>query len=248
MPEEQIRQAACQRLLRAVHDEYKVGKLRKRGVTPACEGDDPLPVLLGVAHVVEDGLRLAALADGEHDRALVRIRALLRLLKEHVVVKMHVAEGHKAADRHALDNICPDNVGKALAGREDFSPPALVQQRAEAADKISGIVVDQAPQRLLRRLFGGGELAAEMVVELAIAVEAQPLAHLHDARRGQIVLRRDLLDAHALLPALYVRRDAGDHLALVLRQQIRQQKIIVAHTYPSIGSILPDSTFYIIIK
>jgi len=42
--------------------------------------------------------------------------------------------------------------------------------------------------------------------------------------------RRDLLDAYALLAALNVRRDAGDHLALVLRQQICQKKIIVAHT------------------
>lgn len=73
-------------------------------------------------------------------------------------------------------------------------------------------------------------MTAEMVVEFAVAVEAQPLAHLYDARRGQIVFRRDLLDAYALLAALNVRRDAGDHLALVLRQQICQKKIIVAHT------------------
>ena len=229
MPEKQIRQTARQRLLRAVDDEDKVGKLRERRVAPARKGDDLLSVLPGVAHVVEDRLGLAALADGEHNCALVRVRALMCLLKDHVVVKMHVAEGHKAADRHALDDIGPDDVGKALAGRKDLPAPALVQQRAEAADEVRGIVVDQAQERLLRRLFGGGELAAEMVVELAVAIEAQPLAHLHDARRGQIVLRSDLLDAHALLAALDVRRDAGDHLPLILRQQIRQQKIIVAH-------------------
>ena len=175
--------------------------------------------------VVVSGLVVGAVNFG----VLVCVRALMRFLKEHVVVKMHVAESHKAADRHALDDIGPDDVGKALAGRKDLPAPALVQQRAEAADEVRGIVVDQAPERLLRRLFGGGELAAEMVVELAVAIEAQPLAHLHDARRGQIVLRSDLLDAHALLAALDVRRDAGDHLPLILRQQIRQQKIIVAH-------------------
>ena len=133
------------------------------------------------------------------------------------------------ADFDFLDEIQLE-IGKALAGRKDLPAPALVQQRAEATDEIPGIVVDQAPERLLRRLFGGGELAAEMVVELAVAIEAQPLAQLHDARRGQIVLRSDLLDAHALLAALDVRRDAGDHLALVLRQQICQKKIIVDHT------------------
>ena len=183
-----------------------------------------------MAYVIEHRFGFSALADGEHDCALVCVRALMRFLKEHVVVKMHVAESHKAADRHALDDIGSDDVGKALAGRKDFSPPALVQQRAEATDEIPGIVVDQAPQCLLRRLFRGGELTAEMVVEFAVAVEAQPLAHLYDARRGQIVFRRDLLDAYALLAALNVRRDAGDHLALVLRQQICQKKIIVAHT------------------
>ena len=187
-------------------------------------------MLFGMAYVIEHRFGFSALADGEHDCALVCVRALMRFLKEHVVVKMHVAESHKAADRHALDDIGSDDVGKAFACRKDFSPPALVQQRAEATDEIPGIVVDQAPQCLLRRLFRGGELTAEMVVEFAVAVEAQPLAHLYDARRGQIVFRRDLLDAYALLAALNVRRDAGDHLALVLRQQICQKKIIVAHT------------------
>ena len=216
MPEKQIRQTARQRLLRAVDDEDKVGKLRERRVAPARKGDDLLSVLPGVAHVVEDRLSLAALADGEHNCALVCVRALMRLLKDHVVVKMHVAEGHKAADRHALDDIGPDDVGKALAGRKDLPAPALVQQRAEAADEVRGIVVDQAPERLLRRLFGGGELAAEMVIELAVAVEAKTFAHFDDACRGEIVLGGYLLNAGALFAALNMRGDAGDHLAFVL--------------------------------
>ena len=95
-----------------------------------------LPVLLRVPHVVQNRLRFAALADGKHDIVFVRVRALLRLLKDHVVVKMHVAEGHKAADRHALDDIRADNIGKALAGCKEFAFPARAQQLAEAADKL----------------------------------------------------------------------------------------------------------------
>ena len=83
MTEEGVGKAARQRLLRAVDDEDKVGKLRELGVAPSGKGHDLMPVLLCVAHVVEDRLRLAALADGEHDRRLVIHRAAVRLLKEH---------------------------------------------------------------------------------------------------------------------------------------------------------------------
>ena len=74
-----------------------------------------------------------------------------------------------------------------------------------------------------------GELAAEVVVQLAVSVKAKPLAHLDDGGGGEKVLVGDLLDTHALLAALDMCRDAGDHLPLILRQQIRQQKIIVPH-------------------
>ena len=62
-----------------------------------------------------------------------------------------------------------------------------------------------------------------MVIELAVAVKAQPLAHFDDAGRGQKVFICDLLDAHALLAPFDVRGNTGDHLALILREQIRQQ-------------------------
>ena len=67
VPEEGIRQAAGERLLCPVEHEYKVGKLRELGVAAPGKGYDLMSVLLCVAHVVEDRLRLAALADGEHD-------------------------------------------------------------------------------------------------------------------------------------------------------------------------------------
>ena len=49
---------------------------------------------------------------------------------------MDVAEGHEAADGHALDDIRADDVGKTLAGCKDFALPACAQQLAEAADKL----------------------------------------------------------------------------------------------------------------
>ena len=88
-----------------------------------------------------------------------------------------------------------------------------------------------------------GELAAEVVVQLAISVEAQPLAHLHDRGGGEKVLVGDLLDTHALLAALDMCRDAGDHPFLVLRKQICQQKIAVAH---SLSLLAIHDIFFII--
>ena len=52
MPEKRVWKAARQRLLRSVDDKDKIGELRERGVDAACEGDDLLPVLLCVPHVV----------------------------------------------------------------------------------------------------------------------------------------------------------------------------------------------------
>ena len=52
MPEKRIRKTARQRLLRSVDDKDKIGELRERLIAPAREGDDLLPVLLCVPHVV----------------------------------------------------------------------------------------------------------------------------------------------------------------------------------------------------
>ena len=229
VPEEGIRQAASERLLCPVEHKYKVRELCQSRIAPSGKGHDLMPVLLCVAHVVEDRLRLAALADGEHDRRLVIHRAAVRLLKEHIIVEMHIVERHKAADRQALRDIGPHNVGKALAGREHLSVAALPEQRAEALDQRIVVIVDQALEVFRLSVPRRGKLAAEVVIELAVAVKAQPLAHFDDAGRGQKVFICDLLDAHALLAPFDVRGNTGDHLALILREQIRQQKIIVSH-------------------
>lgn len=216
VPEEGIRQAASERLLCPVEHKYKVRELCQSRIAPSGKGHDLMPVLLCVAHVVEDRLRLAALADGEHDRRLVIHRAAVRLLKEHIIVEMHIVERHKAADRQALRDIGPHNVGKALAGREHLSVAALPKQRAEALDQRIVVIVDQALEVFRLSVPRRGKLAAEVVIELAVAVKAQPLAHFDDAGRGQEVFICDLLDAHALLPPLNMRGDAGDHLTFIL--------------------------------
>ena len=95
--------------------------------------------------------------------------------------------------------------------------------------------------RLLRvYLTVGIKLTAEVVVQLTVSVKTQPLAHFDDGGGGEKVLAGDLLDAHALLTPLDMRGNAGDHLFLVLRKQVRQQKIAVAHTMHPPHHILYD--------
>ena len=55
MAEEGVGQAARQRLLGAVHHEHDVRHPGQGGVAPLGEGDDPVAVLAGVAHVVQPG-------------------------------------------------------------------------------------------------------------------------------------------------------------------------------------------------
>ena len=89
-----------------------------------------------MAHVVQYGRRLSALADGEHYRRCIRaVRQVMGVAEQHIVVEVHIIEYHKAADGHALDDIRADDVGKALAGCKDFALPACAQQLAEAADQ-----------------------------------------------------------------------------------------------------------------
>ena len=130
-----------------------------------------------------------------------------------------------------MGDIGAHNVGKSLAGGEQLGPARLVQQAAEPVQQLVGIIVDQALDILRAAVLAVGvELAAEVVVQLAVSVKAQPLAHLDDGGGGEKVLVGDLLDTHALLAALDMCRDAGDHPFLVLRKQICQQKIAVAHS------------------
>ena len=144
------------------------------------------------------------------------------LLKEHVVVEMHVVIGPEAADGEPLGDVGPHDVGKALAGGKHLPVPGLPQKGPEPGREVRGVVVDEPLQVLRLPAAGGRHLATQVVVELAVAVKAQALAHLHDAGGGEEVLARDLLDAHPFLPPLNVGGDAGDDLALILRQQVRQ--------------------------
>ena len=204
-----------------------------------------MAVLPGVTHVVQHRLRLAALADGEHHRrGLRRVGQVVRVAEQHIVIEMDVVEHHKAADGQPLGDIGAHNVGKALAGGEQLGPARLVQQAAEPVQQLVGIIVDQALDILRAAVLAVGvELAAEVVVQLAVSVKAQPLAHLDDGGGGEKVLVGDLLDTHALLAALDMCRDAGDHPFLVLRKQICQQKIAVAH---SLSLLAIHDIFFII--
>ena len=233
MAEERVGQASCQCLLRAVHHEYDVRHLGQCRVAPLGEGDDLMAVLTGMAHVVQHGCRLSALADGKHHRGriVLPVRQVMGVAEQHIVVEMHVIEHHKAADGQPLCDIGADDVGKALAGGEQLSGAGVIQKTAEAGDKLIGVVVDQAFQAFrAAALAVGVKLAAEVVVQLAVPVKAQPLAHFDDGGGGEKVLTGDLLDAHALFAPLNMGGDAGDHLFLILGKQICQQKIAVAHS------------------
>lgn len=245
MAEKAVGQAAGQRLPRAVHHKHDVRHLRQGRVAPLGERDDLVAVLPGVTHVVQHRLRLAALADGEHHRrGLRRVGQVVRVAEQHIVIEMDVVEHHKAADGQPLGDIGAHNVGKALAGGEQLGPARLVQQAAEPVQQLVGIIVDQALDILRAAVLAVGvELAAEVVVQLAVSVKAQPLAHLDDGGGGEKVLVGDLLDTHALLAALDMCRDAGDHPFLVLRKQICQQKIAVAH---SLSLLAIHDIFFII--
>lgn len=232
MAEEGVGQAARQRLLGAVHHEHNIRHLGQRGVAPLGEGDDLMAVLAGVAHVVQYGRRLSALADGEHYRRCVRaVRQVMGVAEQHIVVEVHIIEYHKAADGQPLGNIGAHDVGEPLAGGEQLGRAGTVQKLTEAGDELVRVIVDQAFQAFRAAApTVRGELAAEVVVQLTVSVEAQPLAHLHDRGGGEKVLVGDLLDAHPLFTPLDMGGDAGDHLFFILRKQICQQKIAVAHS------------------
>ena len=84
-----------------------------------------MPMLFGMAHIVEHRLRFPTLADSKHDSRLVAHCAVAGLLKNHIVIKVHIVKRLKATDCQSVHDICPNNIGKALAGREHFSAAAL---------------------------------------------------------------------------------------------------------------------------
>ena len=216
--EKGVGQAARQCLTGAVHHEYNIRHLGQSGVAPPREGNDPVAILLGVPHIVQHRPGLAALADGEHHRGVLRpVRQMMGVAEEHIVVEMHVVEHHEPADGQTLGDICPHNVGEALSGGKQLGLAGAVQKAAEPGDQLIGVVVDKTFEifraaALIVRI----ELPAEIIVQLTVSVKAQSFAHLNDGRGGEKILAGDLLDAHALFAPFDVCGDAGDHLAFVL--------------------------------
>ena len=190
-----------------------------------------MAVLAGVAHVVEHRLGLPALAHGEHDaRRGLLVGEIVRRAEEHMVIEMDVIIDHEAADGEPLRDILAHDAGKALAGREHLRLARSVEQRTEAVHQFVRIVVHERFEIFRAALAAPVHLAAEIVIELAVAVKAETLAHFHDRRGGEEILARDLLDADALLAALDVRGNARDDAFFVLGQEVGQKKITAVHS------------------
>ena len=97
---------------------------------------------------------------------------------------MDVVEHHEAADGKPLDDVIGDLFCKALADDEDLAFLVLHQHFAELLGLLRRIAVDKAAQRV--RIAGAVALAAglcQIIIKLAVARKAQPLAQLHDKRR-----------------------------------------------------------------
>ena len=97
---------------------------------------------------------------------------------------MDMVEHHEAADGKPLDDVVGDLLGKALADDENFAFLVLHQHFAELLGLLRRIAVDKAAQRV--RIAGAVALAAglcQIVIKLAVARKAQPLAQLHDKSR-----------------------------------------------------------------
>ena len=95
-----------------------------------------------------------------------------------------MVEHHEAADGEPLDDVIGDLFCKALADDEDLAFLVLHQHFAELLGLLRRIAVDKAAQRV--RIAGAVALAAglcQIVIKLAVARKAQPLAQLHDKSR-----------------------------------------------------------------
>lgn len=213
MAEEGVGKAARQRLPGAIHHEHNVRHPGQSRVAPLGEGYDLVPVLSGMAYIVQHRPCFAALTDGEHHRGGFRaIRQMMGMAEEHIIVEMHIVEYHEAADGQPLRDIGAHDIGEALAGGKQLRLTGVIQQFAEPGNQFVGVVVDETFEAF-RAAFLSVEvkLAAEIVVQLAVPVKAQSLAHFDNSSGGEIILVGNLLDADPLFPPLNMCGDAGDY-------------------------------------
>ena len=104
MTEKAIGQASGQRLPGAIHHEHDVRHLGQSRVTPLSEGNNLVPVLPGMVHIVQHRPCFAALADGKHHRGSFRaVRQVVGITEEHIIVEMHIIEYQEGGADKILD-------------------------------------------------------------------------------------------------------------------------------------------------
>ena len=226
-------------MLGFVDNEVYVRHADQGGIRAPGEGDDLKPLLFGPGHVVEHDVGLPALGHRQHQGGLqVAYHAFPLLPKEHVIVKMHAVEHRKPADGQPVHHIGRHVLRKAHAHGEDLPVPVGVEQFAKAGHAL-GVHIRHGGRVLMARpLVDAPDLDGEVIKELPVAREPQPLAEFHDKRRGYEVFIGDLLDAYVPFAPLDVIHNAGDDLLFILGYEVCQQIII---SVPHLRSARPPS-------
>lgn len=221
MAEEGIGKAADQRLFGAVNDKNNISKPGQGGIPALGKGHDLVTVLLGMTHIIKHRFGLAALADGKHHRGFAAAGQVMSILEEHIIVEMDIIEHHKAADGKPLRDVGADDIGETGTGGEHFLLAGGFEQPTEIIDEGIRVIINEVFEIFgIAAFIPAIQLTAEIIIQLAVPLKAQPLAHFYDGGGGDKIFGGDLLNADPFFPAFQVRGYTGDDLLLVFRKQI----------------------------
>ena len=145
----------------------------------------------------------------------------MSILEEHIIVEMDIIEHHKAADGKPLRDVGADNIGETSTGGEHLFLAGGFEQSAEIINEGIRVIINEVFEIFgIAAFIPAIQLTAEIIIQLAVPLKAQPLAHFYDGGGGDKIFGGDLLNADPFFPAFQVRGYTGDDLLLVFRKQI----------------------------